>query len=396
MADDGGQQPQLLDKVRQEAVGKEHIRSDQSSRKSSSRQGSRASTGKEPPRVPVPFSLAYTDAAVDTWDKAPKLDAAVAKASKKAALPFEDMGSLKDPLDRKADTFLKDNSGTGSQHRQLVLCERSRGTAHFSDEYVHIHHCNERYHVTAHTRQAAGAESRHRRSWVLLPPEPATEDGGRRELLRRNSTGVHAILECFFPAQAAGMAIAKVLTGAEGANPGGRLPATWPAGMDQVPAMENYTMNGRTYRYYGNQIPLYPFGYGLSYTTFQYSDLVVTPILKLCETLDLSVQVKNSGLRTGDEVIQVYMSWSNAAVPVPRWQLVGVQRVTIPQSGSVKFSLSVLPRQRAIWTNYWILEPGKFSLYVGGQQPFQVTKVPSNVLQASFTVQGEARPLNTC
>ncbi|XP_073418876.1 uncharacterized protein [Dendrobates tinctorius] len=212
----------------------------------------------------------------------------------------------------------------------------------------------------------------------------------------QNSAGVHAILECFFPAQAAGTAIAKVLTGAEGANPGGRLPATWPAGMDQVSAMENYTMYGRTYRYYGNQIPLYPFGYGLSYTTFQYSDLVVTPILKLCETLDLSVQVKNSGLRSGDEVIQVYMSWSNASVPVPHWQLVGVQRVTIPQNGSVKFSWSVLPRQRAIWTNYWILEPGKFSLYVGGQQPFQVTKVPSNVLQASFTVQGEARPLNTC
>lgn len=213
----------------------------------------------------------------------------------------------------------------------------------------------------------------------------------------QNSAGVHAIIECFFPAQAAGTAIAKILTGTEGANPAGRLPATWPAGMEQVPSMENYTMHGRTYRYYGNQVPLYPFGYGLSYTTFQYSDLVVTPsILHLCETLDVSVQVKNSGLRTGDEVIQVYMSWSDASVTVPRWQLVGVQRVTIPLSGSVKVSLSVLPRQRAVWTNHWILEPGKFSIYVGGQQPYQVIKVPSNVLQASFTVKGEACPLNTC
>ncbi|KAG9492848.1 hypothetical protein GDO78_001032 [Eleutherodactylus coqui] len=213
----------------------------------------------------------------------------------------------------------------------------------------------------------------------------------------QNSTGVHAILECFFPAQATGTAIVKILMGSEGANPAGRLPATWPAGMEQVPAMENYTMHGRTYRYFGNQVPLYPFGYGLSYTTFQYSDLVVSPsILRPCETLDLSVQVKNSGLRTGDEVIQVYMSWSNASVPVPRWQLVGVQRVTIPPSGSVKVSLSVLPRQRAVWTNHWILEPGKFSIYAGGQQPFQVIKVPSNVLQANFEVQGEERPLSTC
>ncbi|XP_075709407.1 uncharacterized protein LOC142742989 isoform X2 [Rhinoderma darwinii] len=213
----------------------------------------------------------------------------------------------------------------------------------------------------------------------------------------QNSTGVHAILECFFPAQAAGTAIAKILTGAEGANPAGRLPVTWPAGMEQVPAMENYTMHGRTYRYYGDQVPLYSFGYGLSYTTFQYSDLVVTPsILYLCQTLHLSVQVKNSGLRKGDEVIQVYMSWSNASVPVPRWQLVGVQRVTIPLRGSVKVSLSVLPRQRAVWTDHWILEPGKFGIYVGGQQPFQVTKVPSNVLETSFTVEGETLPFNTC
>ncbi|XP_071992916.1 uncharacterized protein [Engystomops pustulosus] len=212
----------------------------------------------------------------------------------------------------------------------------------------------------------------------------------------QNSIGVHAIMECFFPAQAAGTAIAKILTGSEEANPAGRLPATWPAGMEQVPAMENYTMQGRTYRYYGNQVPLFPFGYGLSYTTFQYTDLVVTPSIQICDTLQLSVQVKNTGIRTGDEVIQVYMSWSNASVPVPRWQLVAVQRVAILLGGSVKVSLLLLPRQRAVWTSHWLLEPGKFYIYVGGQQPFQLTKVPSNVLQTSFTVNGKACPLKTC
>ncbi|KAM9320137.1 uncharacterized protein PAF06_004614 [Gastrophryne carolinensis] len=213
----------------------------------------------------------------------------------------------------------------------------------------------------------------------------------------KESEGVHAILECFFPAQAAGTAIAKVLTGADGANPAGRLPATWPAGMDQVPAMENYTMQGRTYRYYGSQVPLYPFGYGLSYTTFQYSDLILKPsLLHPCETLHLTINVKNTGLKIGDEVVQVYMSWSSASVPVPQWQLVGIQRVTIPAGKSVTVMMAVLPRQRAVWTDHWVLEPGQFVLHAGGQQPFQETKMPSNILQANFTVKGASYLLEEC
>lgn len=90
------------------------------------------------------------------------------------------------------------------------------------------------------------------------------------------------------------------------------------------------------------------------------------------------------------------MSWLTASVPVPRWQLVGVQRVTIPVDGSVKVSIKVLPRQRAVWSGNWILEPGEFSLYAGGQQPYQITSVPSNVLQANFLVVGASHPLDTC
>lgn len=92
----------------------------------------------------------------------------------------------------------------------------------------------------------------------------------------------------------------------------------------------------------------------------------------------------------------MYMSWLTASVPVPRWQLVGVQQVTIPVGSSVKVSIKVLPRQRAVWSDNWILEPGEFSLYAGGQQPYQITSVPSNVLQANFLVVGATRPLNTC
>ncbi|KAE8624175.1 hypothetical protein XENTR_v10005854 [Xenopus tropicalis] len=212
----------------------------------------------------------------------------------------------------------------------------------------------------------------------------------------KSNDGVHAILECFFPAQAAGIAIAKLLVGADGVSPAGRLPATWPSGMEQVPPMENYTMQGRTYRYYGNQMPLYPFGYGLSYTNFHYSELIMNSSLGTCDILHLSVQVQNNGSRAGEEVVQVYISWVFASVPVPGWQLVGTEKVTIPAAASVKVSFSILPKQRAVWTDLWMLEPMVFQLYVGGQQPFQDTQAPSNILQGSFIVVGLPQPLSTC
>ncbi|CAI5781700.1 probable beta-D-xylosidase 2 [Podarcis lilfordi] len=202
---------------------------------------------------------------------------------------------------------------------------------------------------------------------------------------------VGAILACFYPAQATGLALAKVLVGAKGANPAGRLPATWPAGMHQVPPMENYTMVGRTYRYYGDEAPLYPFGYGLSFTTFQYSDLVLgANVVPICGNLSISAVVKNVGSRDGEEVVQLCLRWGGASVPVPRWQLVGFHRVPVPVGRAVKVPFQLDFSQRAIWAGEWRLEPGTFTLFVGGQQPFQETRAPSNILQADFTVSGKA------
>nr|XP_008119646.1 PREDICTED: probable beta-D-xylosidase 2 [Anolis carolinensis] len=213
----------------------------------------------------------------------------------------------------------------------------------------------------------------------------------------KENDGVGAIVACFFPAQATGLAIAKVLVGADGTNPAGRLPATWPAGMNQVPPMENYTMAGRTYRYYGDEAPLYPFGYGLSFTTFLYSDLALgSDVLPICGNLTVSVVVKNVGSRDGEEVVQLYLRWGRASVPVPRWQLVGFRRVLIPQGQSVKVSFLLSFDQRAVWAGEWQLEPGTFTLFVGGQQPFQETRAPSNILQADFTVLGSSRKRSQC
>ncbi|KAM9369662.1 uncharacterized protein LRP34_010269 [Phaethornis superciliosus] len=209
--------------------------------------------------------------------------------------------------------------------------------------------------------------------------------------------GVGAILACFFPAQATGLAITRVLLGEMGANPAGRLPATWPMGMHQVPPMENYTMEGRTYRYYGQEAPLYPFGYGLSYTTFQYQDLVLSPTsLPLCANLSVSVVLENTGQRDGEEVVQLYLRWEQSSVPVPRWQLVAFRRVAIPAGQETKLSFQVTAEQRAVWAQDWHLEPGTFTLFAGGQQPGQQTRAPSEVLSSQFTVTGTARPLRRC
>ncbi|XP_053254853.1 uncharacterized protein LOC128418816 isoform X2 [Podarcis raffonei] len=207
---------------------------------------------------------------------------------------------------------------------------------------------------------------------------------------------VGAILACFYPAQATGLALAKVLVGAKGANPAGRLPCTWPAGMHQVPPMENYTMVGRTYRYYGDEAPLYPFGYGLSFTTFQYSDLMLDANVPICGNLSISAVVKNVGSRDGEEVVQLYLRWGGASVPVPRWQLVGFHRVPVPVGRAVKVPFQLDFSQRAIWAGEWLLEPGTFTLFVGGQQPFQETRAPSNILQADFTVSGKASRTIQC
>ncbi|KAF1500390.1 putative beta-glucosidase D, partial [Eudyptes chrysocome] len=161
--------------------------------------------------------------------------------------------------------------------------------------------------------------------------------------------------------------------------------------------MENYTMEGRTYRYYGQEAPLYPFGYGLSYTTFQYRDLVLSPpALPVCANLSVSVVLENTGQRDGEEVVQLYLRWEQSSVPVPRWQLVAFRRVAVPAGRETKLSFQVVAEQRAVWAQDWRLEPGTFTLFAGGQQPGQQMRVPSEVLSARFTVTGAARPLRGC
>ncbi|XP_072166622.1 uncharacterized protein [Diadema setosum] len=210
------------------------------------------------------------------------------------------------------------------------------------------------------------------------------------------SPSVHAIVECFFPAQATGVALRQMFQNSPGANPGGRLPFTWPATEQQIPPMENYSMAGRTYRYFDGD-PLLPFGYGLSYTKFNYSKLVLTPAsIHPCQNVTVNVTVTNIGNITGDEVIQVYVSWQGVSVPTPRIQLVDFARKEIQAGKSIVAEFKIVPRVMAVYTDEWLLEPCTIEVYVGGQQPGQKVIVPSNVLSSKFQIVGAATPLSKC
>jgi beta-glucosidase len=136
---------------------------------------------------------------------------------------------------------------------------------------------------------------------------------------------VPAIVDAWYPGQEGGTAIADVLFGDY--NPGGRLPVTFYKSVDQLPPFEDYRMRGRTYRYFNGE-PLYPFGFGLSYTKFKYDNLKLSANrLPAGAELKVTAEVQNTGERAGDEVVQVYITDVAASVPVAIRSLAGVKRV---------------------------------------------------------------------
>src|SRR5262249_35180106 len=134
---------------------------------------------------------------------------------------------------------------------------------------------------------------------------------------------VDAIVQSFYPGQEGGAALAEALFG--DVSPGGRLPVTFPASVDDLPPFTDYAMEGRTYPY-ARKAPLSPFGYGLSYTRFAYRDAAVSrPRLGTSDSVEIAATVENTGARAGDEVVQLYLSDLQASCPVPVHELRGFQ-----------------------------------------------------------------------
>ncbi len=179
---------------------------------------------------------------------------------------------------------------------------------------------------------------------------------------------IPAIVETWYGGQASGYALADVIFG--DFNPAGRLPVTFYKSVNDLPDFTDYRMENRTYRYFKGE-PLYQFGYGLSYTTFKYSKLNINETVKAGEEVIVSVNIKNTGKRAGDEVVQLYLSNLSATVPVPKHALKGFKRIYLLPGETKTMTFSVNPDAFSVIDeqNKRVILPGIFEITVGGGQP---------------------------
>jgi beta-glucosidase len=188
---------------------------------------------------------------------------------------------------------------------------------------------------------------------------------------------VSTIIEAFYPGQEGGHAIVKILTGE--INPSGKLPMTFPVRLEDTPAFINYPGAREVfygegifvgYRYYERKAlePLFPFGAGLSYTTFEYGPVQLKPRIKAGEELSVSVTIKNTGSRIGKEVVQLYVSDLESTLPRPVKELKGFAKVELTPGETKTVSFKLDPRAFSFYDPYrrqWIAEPGEFEILIG-------------------------------
>jgi beta-glucosidase len=195
----------------------------------------------------------------------------------------------------------------------------------------------------------------------------------------------NAILEAWYSGEEGGAAIAQTLAGVN--NPAGRLPVTFYTGVEQLPAFEDYSMSNRTYRYFKGA-PLYPFGYGLSYSKFEYSNVKLSANnLHAGDPLNVDADVKNTSARDGDEVVELYLTYPKLP-GAPIRALCGFTRVHVRAGETKHVNVPVNPRDLSHVNEAGdrIIAPGSYKLSVGGGQP--ATDAP--VVETDLTITGEA------
>lgn len=179
---------------------------------------------------------------------------------------------------------------------------------------------------------------------------------------------VEAIVYAWYPGMEGGRAVAEVLFG--DASPAGKLPLTFPRSLEQLPPFEEYGMAGRTYRYMTEE-PLYPFGFGLSYSHFAYSALELQKVAVVGESIQVGLQVANCGAVDADEVVQFYLSDLQASAVVPVHHLIGFERLSLRAGETRRLQFVITPEMMSFINEEGLptLEPGAFRLEVGGCSP---------------------------
>ena len=189
-----------------------------------------------------------------------------------------------------------------------------------------------------------------------------------------------AIVQAWYPGAHGGTAVARLIFGEY--SPAGRLPVTFYKSSDDLPEFVDYNMQGRTYRYFDGEV-LYPFGYGLSYTTFVYNKLTMNRAeLHTGESVCCRCTVTNTGSFDSDEVVQLYLKDEKTSTTAPRYQLKGFKRIHLEagKSMSVEFVLSPEDMELVLDDGSSVIEQGDFTVYVGGGQP------GTNTLSTGFKV----------
>lgn len=199
---------------------------------------------------------------------------------------------------------------------------------------------------------------------------------------------VNAVIEGWYGGQAAGTAVADVLFGDY--NPSGRLPVTVYRSIDQLPDFTDYSMKGRTYRYFAGDA-LYEFGYGLSYTTFEYTDLKVPERRETNKAVEISVKVTNTGNRDGDEIVQLYVSRHGLPFETPIRSLKGFKRISLKKGEARVVSFMLQPEELAVVDDegrIWAM-PGEVLLSIGGKQPDKKSLENKKVIEKKIELTGE-------
>lgn len=200
---------------------------------------------------------------------------------------------------------------------------------------------------------------------------------------------IPAIIEAWYPGQAGGTAIADVIFGDY--NPAGRLPVTFYKDINDIPAFSNYDMAGKTYRYFKGD-PLYEFGYGLSYTTFKYSNLSVPSSVASGDNFTVEVDVQNTGDLDGEEVIQLYIQNPNADKFNPHKTLAAFERLSFKagEKKTLKFQIDKAQLSVVNKNGEKIIEPGNLIISVGGAQPSKERVKNGTVITKEINISGKS------